>query len=427
MEKENPHKNHRARLRARFLSSGLLDFAPHNVLELLLFYALPRRDTNPLAHALLSRFGTVDAVLSAERAALLSVKGVGEGTAAFFEVFSSVSAHALRHRKKRLSLDTADRLGSYFDMLLSDARDAEAAVLYLDNDLGLIGERRLIGLSAHSSRLSPERIVEEALLRRAPIAAFAHTHRDGLLLPSAEDLDLSRLLRNSLEAAGVSLLEHFLVGGGRYTTLLHRHSGVCGKRLLAPPEESEGEKALLSSLLCAANLQDTAASLLSSYGSLSELAAAPYARHLYEGVDARTAALLLLIGAVNTYRMRERPVPPPADKAALGRYLSDYFCGMGEERLLALFFDKRGKHIATHTLSEGSVGEAPFSSRRLTETALFSGAASAVLAHNHPDGSALPSDEDRGVTALAAGALSGAGVELICHYIVAEDGVFSIL
>ena len=427
MQNENPHKNHRARLRARFLSSGLLGFAPHNVLELLLFYALKRRDTNPLAHALLARFGSVDAVLSASGEELLSVAGVGEGTVRLLDAFSAVSDRALTHRPPRPTLGTADLLGDYFDQLLSSAEDGEGAVLYLDNALGVIAERRLFGYSVHAKRFSPAALVEEALLCHAPTVAFAHKHKDGLCLPSAEDLDLSRLLRNTLEAAGISFLEHFLIGGGRYTTLLHRHSGECRGKAIPPRSDREEERRLLSSLLTAASLPDDAEALLAAYGSLSGILSATYARHLYEGVSERTATLLLLLGAVHTYRIGERPVPSPLEREMLGRYLGEYFLGVGDERLLALFFDGKGRHLATHILSEGSVGDAPFSCRRLTEAALFSGAVSGVLVHNHPRGLAVPSEEDRAVTALAEEALSGISVELLGHYIVAEGGVFTVL
>ncbi len=427
MKTENPHKDHRARMRARFLSSGLSGFAPHNVLELLLFFALPRRDTNPLAHALLARFGSVDAVLTADDETLLSVEGVGEGTVRLLRAFLAVSEAALSPRPRRVRLGTADLLGSYCHSLLSDAEDGEAAILYLDNDLGLISARRLSGYSAHSGRLSPTAIVEEALLLHAPIAAFAHKHADGLCLPSAEDLDLARLLRNTLEAAGVSLLEHLLVGGGRYTTLLHRHSGVCDGEATAPTEASEEERALLSALFAAARLPDTADALLRAYGSLPGMVFSTYARHRYLGTDERTSTLLLLIGAVRVFRAQERPVPPLSEKEALGDYLLSLLRGMGEECLLALFFDRRERHIRTATLALGSVGEAPLSLRRLTEAALFAGAASVVLAHNHPLGRAEPSEEDCAATTLAREALLGIGVELSRHYIVAESGVSSFL
>ncbi|MBO7293162.1 MAG: hypothetical protein J6V07_04435, partial [Clostridia bacterium] len=176
MASEGLHASHRARLRARYLTAGLSDFAPHNVLELLLFHAIPRRDTNPLAHALLSRFGSVGAVLSADRCALLSVPGVGPGVADFLSDFRAAAELSLTRRTPRTRLADADSLGRYFSSLLGEEG---VALLFLDNDFGLVAERVLPGVSVHSPRFSPALAVEEALLHHAPLCAVGHFHADG--------------------------------------------------------------------------------------------------------------------------------------------------------------------------------------------------------------------------------------------------------
>ena len=94
---------------------------------------------------------------------------------------------------------------------------------------------------------------------------------------------------------------------------------------------------------------------------------------------------------------------------------------------MLLLFDKDGRHLATHTVGVGSVGEAGFSCRRIAEGALFSGARRAVLVHNHPFGSLTPSEEDRAATRMVATALGGLGVTLVSHYIVAEEDFSSFL
>lgn len=425
MANEGLHASHRARLRTRYLTSGLSDFAPHNVLELLLFHAIPRRDTNPLAHALLSRFGSVEAVLSADRRALLSVPGVGPGVADFLSAFRAVAELSLTRRTPRTRLADADSLGRYFSSLL---REEGVALLFLDNDFGLVAERVLPGMSVHSPRFSPTLAVEEALLYHAPLCAVGHFHADGLALPAAEDLDVTRLLRNTLEAAGVRLLEHIIVGGGRFATLLYRYSGVgTAVKETALPAPSPEETEALTALLTRGHARGEAEALLTSYGGLYRLLSAPYARHAREGLGAGTAVLLSLVLAVAAYAAAERPVPPSGDGEALGRYLTALFRAVTEERVLLLLFDGAGRHIATHTVGQGSVGEAGISCRRVAEGALFSGARLAVLAHNHPDGAAIPSEEDRTATRLIAGLLDGVGVSLLTHYVVASDGFTTIL
>lgn len=418
---ENPHKNHRSRLRARFLRSGLSDFAPHNVLELLLFYAIPRRDTNPIAHALLSRFGTVGGVLAADEAALVTVPGVSVGTARFLRVLRDLLTVAGRPRRTDRRYSSAEELGGFFAEVLKPCRGDGIAYAFFDNDFGLLSYRTVHGISIHSPRFSPTSITEEALIRHAPMCAVAHVHGDGLALPGSADLDTTRLLRTTLEAAGVRLVEHFIVAGKQYATLLYRYSGSsvgtgAGKHPVGvDPEELACLDAFFSVAACRADPE----TLLSEHGGLFRLLSAPAHRHLYGGVDERTAALLSLPFALHAYAVSERPVPPSDDIRALGEYLKERYFGVGEETVLLFLFDRDGQHCATHTVGIGSVGEATISVRRVAEKALFDGAASAVLVHNHPDGIASPSEEDRATTGMIAEALRGIGVELLHHYIVA--------
>ncbi len=423
------HENHRERLRGRFLRSGLDDFASHNVLELLLFYPIPRRDTNPLAHTLLERFRTVEATLSADREELLAVPGIGEGVARFFSSLVAVTELALGSRSPAPRFGDADLLGQCFCGLLEAESGERTAILFLDNDFRAVGRRIVENISVHSPRFSVTAIAEEALLRHAPMCAVAHLHADGLALPASEDLALTRELRNALESAGVRLVEHFLVGGGRYTTLLYRYSGTVS-RDCKPPAFDSGytaeELAALEALLGAAHIRADAEQLLASYGGLYPLLAASPARHRYEGLDGRLSALLALCFAAYAYSRRERPVPTLGTEA-LPVYLCDCFRAVPEESVLLLLFDREGRHLATHTVGRGSVGEAAISSRRVAEGALFSGAARAVLVHNHPSGSVTPSEADRTATDAIRRALAGLGIALVCHFIVAGDEISSIL
>lgn len=419
---DNPHVHHRSRLRERFLHAGLSDFAAHNVLELLLFYAVPRRDTNAIAHALLQECGSLEAVLFAEPHELCRVAGVGEGIARFLQALREVTALSLNSEAPRLRLPDADALGRYFCELLSGSREGAYATVLLDNSFGVILHTVKEEPSIHSARFSPATVAEEALLSHAPMCAVAHRHTDGLTLPCSEDLDATRLLRDTLDASGIKLLEHFIVDAGRYTTLLYRYSGRYERGEEIPPLGASPEaEAALSDLFSYGHVKADAAALLGAYGGLYPLLSASVARHYHSGLDARTAALLSLPLAVYRYVAGKRPVPASGEGEALGRYLVSLYRGLGEETVMILFFDQRGRHLTTHTVGVGSVGEAGFSCRRIAEGALFSGARQAVLVHNHPQGSLTPSEEDRSATELIAASLGSLGVTLISHYIVAEE------
>lgn len=425
-EPQHPHANHRARLRERFLRAGLSDFAPHNVLELLLFYAIPRRDTNPIAHALLARFGSVGAVLGATESELLTVKGVGAGVVGFFAALRAGIAQSLRC-PVRTPLRHADTLGCYLSKLLEGEGEG-AVLLFLDNDFCEISHS-IVGGSVHSPRFSPADVARRALLCHAPMCAVAHHHVDGLALPTAEDLDLTRQLRNTLEAAGVRLLEHYIVGGGRFATLLYRHSGsaACAHLDLEEGSASDGDAcAALAALFRAAGVREDAAALLAEYGDLYHLFAAPTARHLGCGMAERTAALLALVTAVDAYCAWEMPIPRVTERERLGSYLARAMRSLSEERVYLLLFGADGRHLATHTVGIGGIGEAGISCRRIAEGAFFAGARQAVLVHNHPRGNTAPSEEDRAATDLIARTLGGLGVSLLCHYVVAWDD-FSVI
>ena len=423
---KHPHGGHRARLRARFLRSGLSDFEAHNVLELLLFYAIPRSDTNPTAHALLSRFGTVDSTLLAEDVALCEVRGVGAGVARFLRGFHEFSDFALTRREPRVTYTGADTLGEHFCSVLQGKGEGVAVALF-DNDHGMIREYFPKESDIHSPHFPMTDILTNALLTNAPLCAVAHVHADGLALPLGEDLDITRLLRGTLEAGGVHLLEHFIVSGERYTTLLYRYSGQ--GPIKGSPEAAmidPQERTALADFLSLAGICADADDLLMTYGSLYRLVTAPIGRHRHEGLDERLTALLSLISAVDIYRAAERGVPSAENTDALGKYLTAYFRALAKEQVLLLLFDGAGRHIATEAIGSGSVGEASVSCRLLAENALFSGARRAVLAHNHPSGSCDPSIEDSEITSHIGRTLGGIGVELLGHYIVAGERFFMI-
>lgn len=214
----NIHKGHREHMRARFLQNGLEGFADHEALELLLYYAIPQKDTNPLAHALMERYGSLSAVLAAPIEDLEKIDGIGERTAILLRMVP------LLEQKARLSetewvLDTTERLGTYLLNRFSQERDEVVFQLCLDRKGRLLACKRLGEGGTASVDLDVRRLVENALLTSASVVVLAHNHPSGVALPSPEDYVATDKARSALDTVGVDLADHIIVADRDFVSL----------------------------------------------------------------------------------------------------------------------------------------------------------------------------------------------------------------
>ena len=224
MENNNPHKDHRARVKARFHREGFSAFAPHEVLELILFYAIPQKDTNPIAHRLLDHFGTLSAVFSASEQELAAVEGIGEHAATLLRLIVPATSYALadERRKRTKSFGTVHAIGRYFVDLYMGAKEESVYLMLLDNSYALIDCVKVHEGSVNSVAVTPRKLVERAYHARAAMAVLAHNHPGGIAIPSTDDIDTTVTLKKAFDTMGVTLLEHLLVAGERYSPLLCR-------------------------------------------------------------------------------------------------------------------------------------------------------------------------------------------------------------
>lgn len=236
MEKmqNNPHKDHRARVKARFCREGIDSFAPHEVLELLLFYAIPQKDTNPIAHRLLDRFGSLAAVFGASEEELCAVEGIGEHAANLLRLLLPVASYALAQemRKKTKSFRHLGTVAEYFVKLFMGVREEAVYLMMLDNRYALIDCVKVHEGSVNSVAVTPRKLVELAYHARASMVILAHNHPFGLAVPSGDDIDTTVTLKKAFDTMGITLLEHILVAGERYAPLLYR----CEKLVTTSPD-----------------------------------------------------------------------------------------------------------------------------------------------------------------------------------------------
>lgn len=216
----NIHEGHRDRLKKLFMEQGLDCFDDHKVLELLLFYALPRRDTNPIAHELINRFDSLEAVFDAPADELIKVPGIGAGAAALIKLIPELSRrYAICKAQPDKFMDSSEKVGTYLVPRYMFERDEVVYVICLDSANRLLCSKELFRGVANATEISIRKIAELALAKNASGIIISHNHTSGIALPSAEDESTTRLLKETLNRIGIRLIDHIIVAGDDFISM----------------------------------------------------------------------------------------------------------------------------------------------------------------------------------------------------------------
>jgi len=214
------HDGHRDRLRQSYLEHGLMSMNDINALELLLFYAIPRRDTNEIAHRLLDRFGSLDGVFSTPAEELREVEGIGENAAALLTLIPEIMKKSRISKARKIrQIHSSDDAGAYLLPYFLNERDEVVYLICLDSKRAVICCAEMGRGVVNSVDTGIRRIVEKALKVRASSVIIAHNHPDGLALPSREDEVFTCALFNALETVGIRLEDHIIVAEDDYTSM----------------------------------------------------------------------------------------------------------------------------------------------------------------------------------------------------------------
>jgi len=209
---ENVHAGHRRRLRGRFRTHGLDSFNDHNALELLLFYAQPRGDTNPLAHTLMKRFGSFAGVFDASLDDLEKTDGVGENTATLIKLVTQIARrYHISRRQPEKVLGSSHAAGEFMLPYFFGEPDECVYICCLDSKRTVLGVQPLFRGDVNSVAFSMRRLVESALSYNAAGVILAHNHPSGIALPSSEDSETTRRAEAALSAVGIALVDHIVV------------------------------------------------------------------------------------------------------------------------------------------------------------------------------------------------------------------------
>ena len=211
------HSGHRERVRREFLSNGADNFSDVRALELLLFYAIDRKDVNPLSHALLERFGSLKSVLSASVDELKTVPGIEEKTAILIRLVGDINKKAELDRKSsRFIINTSGDAFEYLKPHFMYSDSEKFFIVSINSDGYVIKTQELSEGVVNSVNVDLRKIAETALTNKAVQIIVSHNHPGGNVNPSDDDIRLTRKIRDMLSALNVNLLDHIIVSGFEY-------------------------------------------------------------------------------------------------------------------------------------------------------------------------------------------------------------------
>lgn len=221
---ENIHAGHRQRLRESFLRGGAEGMADHVLLELLLTYAIPRADVNPLAHRLLRTFGSLSGVFQASPEALKNVDGMGENSVVFIKAMVACGQRCLRQyyaNEKRLDLRNLEDASRFALSEAMEDRYETLRIICLDSKYHLINTRIIDEGNTVSVPADPRRIIETALQSKAHAFILSHNHPSGDIRPSEADAAVAIQIRDAANAIGMEVIDQLILGHGAVYSFHH--------------------------------------------------------------------------------------------------------------------------------------------------------------------------------------------------------------
>ena len=450
------HDGHRARMRAKFAEHGPRIFDTYELVEMLLYHAVPMRDTNPIAKRLLATFGGLAGLLRSEREELLKVPGIGEKTADLIRLVGRADTvgRLSADVKPRVIFDDYHATGRFVQKYISET-GATAAVFLLDDSMHLLGAVNVETTKFGSGATRPKPFVDAVVRYSASYSVIGFTNGNGLAHPFSSDIVTCDMLAKEISTVGATLAECYIVGDGSYASvgprrILRNSSTPEARRFdrsryrehdshvyeIANPTELELGIASETTDTCVRMLAEYLEELLSysaakadgrvvddligGFGSLDSILSQPM-EILTHYTTERAVNLLKLVAALVSRAVQDAfKLGTEHSESEIMRYICALFYGTHNETVYLLSLDSRGRVTHCDYIGEGTVNTADVPPRKVAEIAVRRGAASVVLAHNHPSGVALPSSDDKSATAGLFETCRALGVSLAKHVIVAE-------
>ena len=215
------HDGHRQRMRERFIRQGLDGFAPHEMLELILFYAIPRANVNPLAHRLMDTFGSLHGVLEADAKDLAKVEGIGENAAVLLSLFGHMNRELEKSRSvEKKKLKNRGAAQKHCLGLLMGLRQEHLYLVCLNAQMEVLHNTLIAKGTLNEVQAYPRLVAEAALRVNAHSVVLCHNHPGGSVIPSQADLEMTAALGRLLNDLDVMLIDHIIVAGGESLSMV---------------------------------------------------------------------------------------------------------------------------------------------------------------------------------------------------------------
>ena len=220
MKDSEIHSGHRQRVKERFLREGLESFPVHAILELLLFYSVPRVDVNVIAHRLETRFGSLRNVFDAKYTDLIQVEGISENSATLIKLIPAICTQYLTERRHTKAFETIEEVGEYFVAKFIGLSVETVYLMLLDNGYHMIDCQKIFEGSVKSSGVDSRRIIEMAFELHASTIVVAHNHPRGRAIPSSADIATTQEIAAACRPLRIRLWDHIVVAGSEYATII---------------------------------------------------------------------------------------------------------------------------------------------------------------------------------------------------------------
>lgn len=211
------NREHRERLRQKFLTAGMAAFHEYEAVEFLLTCAIPRRDVKPQAKALLRKFGSLRAIVDAEIGDLERISGVGKKSAIVIKFIKEFAAFYLMQKaKEKPQIACTSELLDFVRMAMGGKKDEEFCVIYLDAQNQIIEFETVQQGIANQAVVYPRQVLEKALQKKASALILAHNHPSGHVRPSDADIRLTRTIQETARALDILIHDHIIIGENRF-------------------------------------------------------------------------------------------------------------------------------------------------------------------------------------------------------------------